>query len=333
VCAVPPDEENLPMVQESIVSVDPAVEPGDVALAVDIGGTKVDSALVTPAGQVLRETAARRPTGRQSTRRQIADSIRDAVAETLRRRAPGQRVCGIGVGSAGPVDLPAGSVSPVNLPAAHGLAVADEIGGLVPDAPVTLALDGTCIALAEHWLGALAGCRNGLAMVVSTGIGGGFIVDGRPVTGTTGNAGHIGQIRVRTRDPEDPVASTLEAIAAGPGTVEWARGQGWNGRTGEDLAAAYRSGSPVAARAVARSAEAVGEAIATATTLFDLEVVALAGGFVNVADDYVDQVAAAVLQSALHPYARAVRVARSSLKGDGPLLGAAALVLRRPEPR
>jgi glucokinase len=300
----------------------------DVALAVDIGGTKVDSALVTTSGLVMHDTAARRPTGRGSTRAQIAESIRDAVVETLSRRAPGRRLCGVGVGSAGPVDLPAGSISPLNLPAAHGLVVADVIDGLVPDMPVTLALDGTCIALAEHWRGALSGYRNGLAMVVSTGIGGGFIVDGRPITGTTGNAGHIGQIRVRTRTVDDPVASTLEAIAAGPGTVDWARAQGWDGRTGEDLAAAYRAGSTVAKRAVARSAEAVGEAIATATTLLDLEAVALAGGFVNVADDYVEQVAAAVLEAALHPYARAVRVTRSALAGDGPLVGAAALVLR-----
>jgi glucokinase len=55
----------------------------------------------------------------------------------------------------------------------------------------------------------------------------------------------------------------------------------------------------------------------------------LAGGFVNVADDYVEQVAAAVQVSALHPYARSVRVTRSALGGDGPLLGAAALILGR----
>ncbi len=301
----------------------------EIALAVDVGGTKVDAALVTSAGRVLRQTVTRRPTGRTSGRAQIAGSIRDAAASALAGLAPGQRVCGIGVGSAGPVDLRAGTVSPVNLPAAAGLVIGEALAVVAQDVPVVLALDGTCIALAEHWLGRLAGCTNGLAMVVSTGIGGGFIANGRPVTGATGNAGHIGQIRVRTRDANDPAASTLEAIAAGPGTVAWARAQGWDGGTGEELAAAYRAGSPIAERAVARSAEAVGEAIATATTLFDLETVVLAGGFVNVADDYVDRVAASVREAALHPYARAVHVTASALGGDGPLLGAAALVLRR----
>lgn len=218
----------------------------EVALAVDIGGTKVDSALVTPAGVVLRGSNARRPTGRSSTREQIAGSIREAAAAALAALAPGHRLVGIGVGSAGPVDLPSGSISPLNLPTAAGLVITEVLAGLAPDVPVVLALDGTCIALAEHWLGELAGCANGLAMVVSTGVGGGFIANGRPVTGTTGNAGHIGQIRVRTRDADDPVASTLEAIAAGPGTVAWARSQGWDGSTGEELATAYRAGSPIA---------------------------------------------------------------------------------------
>lgn len=298
------------------------------ALAVDIGGTKVDAALVSSTGQVLRDSLSRRPTGRASSREQIAEGIRAAAAQALLARPDGARVVGIGVGSAGPVDIPAGAVAPINLPAAKDLVVTEVLAGLLPDAPIALALDGTCIALAEHWLGALVGYDSALAMVVSTGVGGGFITDGRPVTGASGNAGHIGQIRVGPPQAGDPAAGTVEAMAAGPGTVAWAQAQGWAGRTGEDLAAAYRDGDEIAGRAVARSAQAVGEGIAIATTLYDLQAVAIAGGFVNVADDYTEQVQAAAHAAALHDYARAVRVTRSGLGGDGPLVGAAALVLR-----
>ncbi|MFX7763909.1 ROK family protein, partial [Acinetobacter baumannii] len=91
----------------------------------------------------------------------------------------------------GPVDLPARSVSPLNLPQVEGLVIDEVLGGLV-DGPLTLALDGTCIALAEHWRGALVGTTNAMAIVVSTGVGGGLVMDGRPVTGSTGNAGHLG---------------------------------------------------------------------------------------------------------------------------------------------
>ncbi|MBA8816716.1 glucokinase [Microbacterium halimionae] len=297
-----------------------------LALAIDIGGTKVDAALVDSDGLVQRASVSRRPTGRAASRDEIARAIRDASASALSHVPASRSVAGIGVGSAGPVDLPGGSISPLNLPAAHGLVLAEVLVGLVADAPVTLALDGTCIALAEHSYGALVGCETALAMVVSTGVGGGFIAHGRAVGGASGNAGHIGQIRVRTLDASDPAASSLEAIAAGPATVAWACAQGWTGTTGEELGAAYRAGDEVARRAVIRSATAVGEAITTAATLYDLEAVAVAGGFVQVADDYLDHVRASAHSAALHPYARAVRISPSALDGDGPLIGAAALV-------
>lgn len=166
-------------------------------------------------------------------------------------------------------------------------------------------------------------------MVVSTGVGGGLIVDGAPVSGFSGNAGHIGQLRLRARGPGAPATDgTLEARASGPSTVAWARAQGWAGSTGEDLARAYAEADPIAVAAVRRSAGAVGEAIASVATLLDLEVAVIAGGFAGVTPDYLDLVRAAVHESAVFDYARRVRVAASGLDGNGPLIGAAALVLR-----
>ena len=301
------------------------MSPAAPVLAVDIGGTKVDAAVVTAEGEVLRASVARRPTGRDTPREGIAANIRAAAVEAL-AAVPDVRVAAIGVGSAGPVDLPAGSVSPLNLPQAAGLAIDEVLGGLV-DGPLTLALDGTCIALAEHWRGALVGTENAMAIVVSTGVGGGLILGGRAISGASGNAGHLGQTFVRTIDG-DPAAATLEAVAAGPGSIAWARAQGWVGETGLDLAASYRAGDEVAVAAVRRSATAVGQAIAAAATLCDLEAVAIAGGFSHVAEDYVARVAAAAAAASVHAYARRCRVVPSGLDGDGPLLGAAALALR-----
>lgn len=295
-------------------------------LAVDIGGTKVDAAVVSIEGEVLRASVTRRPTGREADLDGIARNVREAAAEAL-AAVPEARVGAIGVGSAGPVDLPSRSVSPLNLPRAAGLPIDEVLAGLV-DGPIHLALDGTCIALAEHWKGALVGCDDAMAIVVSTGVGGGFVLGGNPVSGASGNAGHLGQIFVRTIEGDEVVASTLEAVAAGPGTVAWAQAQGWQGETGLDLAAAHAAGDPVALAAVRRSATAVGQAIAAAATLCDLEAVAIAGGFSQVAPDYIDQVRAAAQAASLHAYARRCRIVGSGLDGDGPLLGAAALALR-----
>ena len=300
-----------------------------LALAIDLGGTKVDAALVDGDGIVIGGTVHRAPTGRDATADDIADSVRHVASAALADVYAHDRLIGIGIGSAGPVDLAHGAIAPLNIPAIAGLPIVDLVRALRPDVPVRLALDGACIALAEHWRGAAAGTRNALAMVVSTGIGGGLIIDGALVTGLSGNAGHIGQLRLRERTPgAPPTDGTLESIASGPHAVAWARAQGWSGETGEQLADAYADADPVAVAAVRRSAGAVGEAIASVATLLDLEVAVIAGGFVQVADDYLDLVRAAALDAAVFDFAKRVRVSASGLEGHGPLVGAAALVLR-----
>lgn len=300
-----------------------------VALAVDLGGTKVEAALVTDGGVVVVGSAHRAPTGRGASQDDLAAAVREVAASALAAARPTDRVVGAGIGSAGPVDLEAGTVAPLNLPAAAGLPIVALVEDVVPGLPVRLALDGTCIALAEHGFGAARGARNALAMIVSTGVGGGLVIDGMPVTGRSGNAGHIGQTRLRARRDGAPnTDGTLEALAAGPPTVAWAREQGWTGTTGEELAAAYAAGDPVAVAAVRRSAAAVGEAIASVSTLLDLDVAVIAGGFANVAPDYIDLVRAAADDIAVYDYVRRVRIEPTGLDGRGPLIGAASLVLR-----
>lgn len=299
-----------------------------LALAIDLGGTKVDAALVDDDGAVVTGTVHRAPTGRDAARDDVARAIVRVAADALAGLGD-DRLAGIGIGSAGPVELGQGAIAPLNLPALAGLPIVSLVQKLRPDVPVRLALDGACIALAEHWRGAAAGARNLLAMVVSTGVGGGLIIDGSPVTGISGNAGHIGQLRLRKRAPGAPVTDgTLEALASGPSAVAWARAEGWAGSSGEELAQAYAAADPIAVAAVSRSAGAVGEAIANVATLLDLEIVVIAGGFAEVADDYLDLVRASAQEAAVFDYARRVRVAASGLDGHGPLIGAAALVLR-----
>ncbi|WP_322410922.1 ROK family protein [Microbacterium invictum] len=316
----------------------------DVYLAVDLGGTKAEAALVVVddrgRGAVMPGSRHRQATGRSIGVDALTAVIRSLVAATL-ASAP-DPVAGAGVGAAGPIDLDRGSVSPLNLPEIREFPLRDLVEAAA-GAPATLRLDGTCIALAEHWLGATRGASTSLGMVVSTGVGGGLIVDGRLLSGTTGNAGHIGQLHVV--DPGGPggaglghaggagagdeaFGTTLEETASGPATVAWARRRGWQGETGEDLAAAFAAGDPVADAATRRSAEAVGQAIASVSALVDLEVVAIGGGFSRVRPDYLDLVDAAVIRWGALPRTRPVLVRPSGLSADGPLLGAAALRAR-----
>ncbi|GAA4771934.1 ROK family protein [Microbacterium gilvum] len=297
-----------------------------IALAVDLGGTKIDAALVDGNGSVLPDGRNRRPTGRAITPDELRAAVAGVVSHALAHLPEGAEFAGAGIGSAGPIDQAAGAIHPVNMRGVHGFGLVEAVRDAVIastgefDPVVRLRHDGGCLALAESWIGAAAGTRASLSIVVSTGVGGGIVMDGRPVGGASGNSGHLGQVHIGEL--------TVEEIAAGPPSVQWAQLQGWRGETGEDLARAARGGDRIARAAIERSARAVGQALADASTLLDLEVVAISGGFSNVADDYVDLVAAALADWADLPYARATRVVRSALGGDGPIIGAAALVLQ-----
>ena len=295
------------------------------SLAVDLGGTKVETALVDHDGRLVPGSRARRPTGRASSTTELEQAVIDALAETLAALPAGRRVIAAGIGSAGPVDVVEGRVSPINLPAWRGYPLAHLVAiraGLDPDA-VVLRLDGQCIALAEHRFGALRPYRNALGMVVSTGVGGGLIVGGRLAPGTTGNAGHIGQTLLG--DPGTGAVSTLEELASGTAIVDWARRRGWPGADGPALAAAYRERHPIAVAAVERCGTAIGRAILSAAALVDLEAVAIGGGFAKVTPDLFaiiertirDESPLASIDVVVHP---------AELGDDAPLIGAASLV-------
>lgn len=327
------------------------------ALAIDLGGTKIEAALVTPEGTVVDGSRVRRPTGRDVTSDALRGAIGEVVAGALAalvERTPGNRdqaaglpeqqgrggsagtgtqpIAGAGIGSAGPIDLAEGTISPVNMPGVHGFDLADAVCAAltahgIGEVPVKQRHDGGCLALAESWIGQTCGAHASLSIVVSTGIGGGLVLNGAPMPGASGNAGHLGQT-VGWRAAGAGEALTLEEVASGPASVAWARSQGWAGSTGEELARSAAEGERIARAAIERSAEAVGRALADAATLIDLDVIAIGGGFSRVSEDYVELVAAALRSAAVLPYAARARVVRSGLGDTGPLVGAAALVLR-----
>lgn len=299
-----------------------------LALAIDLGGTKIEAALVDADGVLVGGSRRRTPTGADAA--SDVSVLARALAEVIagcREHPRWGEVTAAGIGAAGPIDIVAGTIAPINLPAAHGFRIVEAVRAASGLDAVTLRLDGTCIALAEAWLGAARGVRNAIVFVVSTGVGGGIVSDGRLVAGGSGNAGHLGQMLVADIEG-DPAASTLEQRASGPHTVAWARAQGWTGTTGEDLAAACRAGDDIARAAIARSAHAVGIGLASAATLLDLELAVVGGGFSFVADDYPERIEEVVRASAINRYAARLRVVRAGLGGDAPLIGAAALVHR-----
>jgi glucokinase len=300
------------------------------ALGVDLGGTKVEAAVIDSEGSLLEGSRFRAPTGRDSSSDELQASVRSVVGDALAAVPVDGMLLGAGIGSAGPVDVARGLVSPLNLPSWRNFPLRSLVADAVGQLPVTLRIDGLCIALAEHWIGAAKGVENFLGMVVSTGIGGGLILNGRAFDGPTGNAGHIGHVEVGGFDDLCDCGGTgcVEGIASGPKTVAWAIRQGWAGASGEDLARSYAVGDLTAIAAVRRSGLAIGRAIASVTAIADLELVAIGGGFSHVTPDLLDFIRDAIDERERFGFITKVRVAPSALSGEGPLIGAAALLHR-----
>src|SRR5277367_2027310 len=298
-----------------------------LTLAVDIGGTKIAVGLVDSAGELVH--TAVEPTPKDQQAEHVWGVLDQMIADAARAANGGVRA--VGIGSAGPIDAAAGTVSPVNIVSWQGFPLRDRVAAVMPDVPVRLAGDAICMALGEHWRGAGRGANFLLGMVVSTGVGGGLVLDGRPYHGRTGNAGHVGHVVVELDGQPCPCGGhgCVETVASGPWMTRWALANGWAGSPGADavaLADAAESGDPVAVRAFQRGATALAAMIASVGAVCDLDLVVIGGGVANSGRTLFDPLEAALANYAGLSFIRGLRAVPAALGGDAGLIGAAALV-------
>lgn len=289
-------------------------------LALDIGGTKIAAGIVDDAGTVLQRF-------QQPTPRDSAEAAWQVTADLIGQARSVAPVRAVGIASAGPVALGAGTISPVNIAVWQDFPIVERVAELT-GLPVRLGGDGLCMALGEHWRGAGRGAQFLLGMVVSTGIGGGLVLDGAPYDGRTGNAGHVGHV-VADVDGELCVCGghgCVETIASGPRMTRWAQQQGWTGADAKELAAAAEAGDAVALAAFRRSTTALAAVIASTAALCDLDLVVIGGGVAKAGEVLFGPLRAALTRYAGLTFIRDLRVVPAALGGDAGLVGAAALV-------
>ncbi|MFK0256107.1 ROK family protein [Streptomyces sp. NPDC090445] len=303
-------------------------------MAIDIGGTKIAGALVLPDGTMTATT--RRPTPRDTDADGVFAAVAEVVAELARSPLwPAAVRCGIG--SAGPVDASRGTVSPVNIGAWRGFPVqarvAAELARHGAPLPTVLVGDGVAMTAAEHWLGAACGHANALCMVVSTGVGGGLILNNRLHPGPTGNAGHIGHISVAFDGPRCVCGSRgcVESIASGTAIARWAAEQGWTpagGAAGDataaGVAAAAEAGDPLALAAFDRAGRALAAAIAASATLVETGITVIGGGVAASGDTLFGPIRAHLADYATLSYVGGLEVVPAALGTHAGLIGAAA---------
>ncbi len=286
----------------------------DVILAVDAGGTKFTAGLVTFRGALLDRSTAEieRDVGPQSHFAALAAIVGEQLEQA--RVHHGVRVRAIGIGCAGPIGRNCETVSPVNISSWSSFPLRKHLADLT-GLPVYGDLDAKALALSEGWLGAGRNVSSFCAMIVSAGVGGGFVIDGELLDGATGNAGHVGHIIVEPggRRCSCGARGCLEAEASGL-AIEAITGRSLEEPTYDIMR---------------RTGRLVGRAAGMICTAMDLDLVVVGGAvalgfaatFFNAAQEEIDAVAR-VGQGA------AARITPARLGDQGPLIGAGAVGLR-----
>ncbi len=282
------------------------------ALGVDVGGTKVEVGLIDVEGRVLhRQRAVTIADDGEAFWSVLAGLAEGVLAEGARH---GIRPSVVGVGCGGPMSAGGVLVSPLNITGWRGFPLRARLAELT-GLPAFVDNDAKALALAEGWRGAAVAHDDYLAMVVSTGVGGGLVVDGRLLDGATGNAGHIGHVIV---EPNGRVCGCgaqgcLEAEASGTAIARI---------TGRPAAEA---GEDVRVR----TGTLVGRAVASVVAALDLRLACVAGSVaLGFGDLFFDAAQAELDRSARLEFAHGVRIVRAGCGDEGPLVGAAAVGLR-----
>ncbi len=279
-----------------------------LCLAIDVGATKIDVAVVGAPGRILsrdRLYVAEHPT-------QLFDAL-VTLAQHVRADHPTSRV---GVACAGPIASDGERVSPLNIAQWRDFPLRANLE-VAFDQPVRVEGDARALALAEGVFGGARRERSYLSMVVSSGVGGGIVLNGRLLDGNSSNAGHVGHLTVV------PQGALCGCGAYGCLEAE-ASGRAIEARTGRaaalaDLATRQRTGA------------LVGQAVGNVCSLLDLNRCYVGGSVaMGFGDDFFDEANKSARRVAQLSFASDVRVEPTALGDEGSLLGAALVAWGRP---
>lgn len=270
-------------------------------LCIDIGATKVEVAVITPEGDFTARARLNVADHR--------DDLFDAIVTTARSVIGEEDIEIVGVGCAGPMTRGGARVSPLNIPVWRSFPLRDALRDALGRA-VFVDGDARALALAEGSFGGAVSLSSYLSMVVSTGVGGGIVMNSQLLDGATGNAGHIGHLNVVTDGALCACGSygCLEAEVSGRAIEE---------RTGRPASEADQATR-------LRTGELVGRAVGTLASVLDFSHCFIAGSVaLGYGDEFFNEANKAARGVAMMSYSHDIEIRRSELGADGPLLGAA----------
>jgi glucokinase len=296
------------------------------ALGIDVGGGSAKIGLVSPAGEVLAQGNV------TSDPAAPAQALLDRYLEmaTQMQTSLGvSELCGIGIGLPGHIDFTKGTTRLGNVPALNEFPIVDYVSAK-SGRKVYIENDATLAAVAEHRYGVGMGINRFLTVALGTGIGVGFIENGKPVhtaNGTMGDIGHVIVDPTGARSCRQGCRGCLEAIASARALEDDYRSLGGDIREGglSALFESARTGDPDCMRIVGMAAQAIGAAVVTWMHIFAPNRIAFAGGLSAAGEDLLNPIRKTVSRLAMADYSSKVVILQAKLGGKAGLVGAAAL--------
>lgn len=301
---------------------------GAVVLGIDVKVDSVDVAVVGLGGEILNQVRVERPRGRISVDQTVADLVE--LVNQVWETTPGREaLVGIGVSVAGLVRRSDGLVNSAPNLGWHEVPFGAQLSeALQANVPLTVANEADMGAMAEHRRGAAIHADNLLYISGEVGVGGGVIVDGRPLTGVAGYGGEVGHM------PVNPNGIACRCGSCGCWETEIGEGAlllraghpPGGGQSAVDLVLEEASaGIPEALNAVDNVGRWLGVGLAVLVNVFDPELVVLGGLLGRLYPFVMPRVEAELDRLALQASRDLVRVIPSRLGGHASLLGAAEL--------
>ncbi|MCM3740611.1 ROK family protein [Oceanobacillus luteolus] len=312
-------------------------ESRDLAIGLDLGGTKIHAALITRDGEILGEFTCQTSTNESDTSANIIYAVNRVLSETAVER---NRIKGIGVATAGVIDTERNIIKFANNLGLENF----PIGAILEEnfqLPVRLANDANAAAIGEWMWGAGKGKQNVIYITVSTGIGSGIISNGNLITGLKDSAGEFGHISIY----HDGIVcecgnrGCLEKYASGTAINIRANELLKNGETSSllsivnngavvmntDIATAAREGDPFSLRLLEEAGEHLGTGVISLIHLFNTEVIVFGGGVMNMSEFILPSIKKTVLKYGMENLVNEVEIKKSVLGIHAGVIGASSL--------
>jgi glucokinase len=304
-------------------------------VGVDLGGTKIYTALVDLEGNIIKEKTVETLAheGEQAVVGRIVDTINYVIDGTDKIL-----IKSIGIGSPGPLDVKNGIIiENSNLPFKN-FEIVKTIKETF-DLPTHLDNDANVATLGEFMFGAGKGTENMVFITASTGIGGGAVLNGKLFRGSTGNALEVGHMTVATEGPRCGCGNLGCAEALGSGTAIGKRAKeavlsnavtslkNYDNVTAKEVFKEAANGDRVAKNILNTSLTYLGIAVANTITNFDPEKVVVGGGVVNGGDIVIETIRNVVEERCMAAFVENCTIEKAILGGKAGVLGAAALAI------